>query len=84
MHTVAVVCRTIEDEINAIAKTLPNCCPIYWAESSLHNFPLKQKDGIQQGQAKTHKGSSKLDGILPLIFGQMEENFIDTLIKFNC
>ncbi|MFZ7101114.1 MAG: DUF1638 domain-containing protein [Peptococcaceae bacterium] len=44
----AVGCRTIEDEINAVVKTLPECCPIYWVESGLHNYPVKLKERIQE------------------------------------
>jgi hypothetical protein len=48
VRTVAIACRTIEDEINAVAKALPGSCPIRWVESGLHNFPAKLKDRIQQ------------------------------------
>jgi hypothetical protein len=48
LSTVAIVCRTIEDEINAVLKTLPGPFPIVWIESRLHSFPLKLKDTIQQ------------------------------------
>ncbi|MEW6662623.1 MAG: DUF1638 domain-containing protein [Bacillota bacterium] len=48
MRTIAIACRTIEDEINAVVKALPGCCPVRWVESGLHNFPVKLKDRIQQ------------------------------------
>lgn len=48
MKTVAIACQTIEDELNAIYKTLPDPFPIVWVESGLHNFPAQLKERIQQ------------------------------------
>lgn len=48
MHTIAIACRTIEDEVNAVVNELPCCCPVRWVESGLHNFPVKLKDRLQQ------------------------------------
>lgn len=64
MKTVAIACRTIEDEINAVYKTLPVQFPIFWVESGLHNFPSKLKDRIQQEIDKV----SGVENIL-LLFG---------------
>lgn len=64
MKTVAIACRTIEDEINAVYKTLPVQFPIFWVESGLHNFPSKLKDRIQQEIGKV----SGVENIL-LLFG---------------
>lgn len=48
MRKAVIACRTIEDEIMAVAGALPDCFPINWVESGLHNFPVKLKDRIQQ------------------------------------
>lgn len=64
MRTVAIACRTTEDEINLVYKTLPVQFPIYWIESGLHNFPSKLKDRIQQEIDKV----SGVENIL-LLFG---------------
>jgi len=48
LKTVVIACCTIEDEINAVQKTLPNPLPVVWTEAGLHNYPLKLKDGIRQ------------------------------------
>lgn len=48
MRTVAIACRTLEDEINAVVKTLPGCCPIRWIESGLHNYPSRLRERIQR------------------------------------
>lgn len=59
MHTVAIACRTIEDEINAVVKELPGCCPVRWVESGLHNFPVKLKDRLQQ-EIKSADGAENI------------------------
>jgi hypothetical protein len=64
LKTVAIACRTIEDEINAVYKTLPVQFPIFWVESGLHNFPSKLKNRIQQEIDKV----SGVENIL-LLFG---------------
>lgn len=64
MKTVAIACRTIEDEINAVHKTLQNPFPIVWVESGLHNFPSKLKERIQEEIDKI----SGVENIL-LLFG---------------
>lgn len=64
MKTVAIACRTIEDELNAVYNTLPAPFPIYWIESGLHNFPAQLKDRIQQEIDKI----SGVENIL-LLFG---------------
>lgn len=48
MKTIVIACQTIEDEIDAINRTLPVPFPIVWVESGLHNFPDKLKVRIQQ------------------------------------
>ena len=64
MKTVAIACQTIEDELNAIYKTLPATFPIVWVESGLHNFPSQLKEKIQQEIDKI----SGVENIL-LLFG---------------
>jgi len=48
LRTVAIACRTIEDELNAVYNTLAAPFPIVWVESGLHNFPSQLKERIQQ------------------------------------
>lgn len=64
MKTIAIACQTIEDELNAIYKTLPDPFPIVWVESGLHNFPARLKERIQQEIDKI----SGVENIL-LLFG---------------
>ena len=64
MKTVAIACRTIEDELNAVYNTLPTPFPIVWVESGLHNFPAQLKERLQQEINKI----SDVDNIL-LLFG---------------
>lgn len=64
MKTVALACRTIEDELNAVYNTLPDPIPIVWVESGLHNFPAQLKERLQQEIDKI----SGVDNIL-LLFG---------------
>lgn len=65
MKTVAIACRTIEDEINVVSRTLSDPLPIVWVESGLHNFPAKLKERIQQ---EIDKVSSGVENIL-LLYG---------------
>jgi len=64
LKTVAIACRTIEDELNAVHKTLPAPFPIVWVESGLHNFPSQLKERIQEEIDKI----SGVENIL-LLFG---------------
>ncbi|EGW36539.1 DUF1638 domain-containing protein [Desulfosporosinus sp. OT] len=48
MKTVAIACRTIEDELKAVYDTLSEPFPMVWVESGLHNFPAQLKERIQQ------------------------------------
>ena len=48
MATVAIACKTIEDEINSVANDLPDCCPLVWVESGLHNYPSRLRDRLQE------------------------------------
>jgi len=64
LKTVAIACRTIEDELNAVYNTLSDPFPIVWVESGLHNFPAQLKERIQQEINKI----SGVENIL-LLFG---------------
>jgi len=64
LKTVALACRTIEDELNAVYNTLPAPFPIVWVESGLHNFPAQLKERLQQEIDKIHDAENIL-----LLFG---------------
>lgn len=64
MTTVAIACKTIEDEINSVAKTVQKCYPLVWVESGLHNYPARLKGRLQEEIDKL----TDVDNIV-LIFG---------------
>jgi len=64
LKTIAIACRTIEDELMAVYNTLPASFPIVWVESGLHNFPSQLKERIQLEIDKIYD----VDNIL-LLFG---------------
>ncbi len=77
MATVAIACKTIEDEINYVAKDLTDCCPFVWVESGLHNYPSRLRDRLQEEINKL----SYADYIV-LIFGYCG-NSVEGLISPN-
>lgn len=77
MRTVAIACKTIEDEVNSIRKTLPESYPLIWVESGLHNYPAQLKDRLQEEIDKL----ADVDNIV-LIFGYCG-NSVEGLISSN-
>lgn len=77
MRTVAIACNTIEDEVNSVAKTLPECYPLVWLESGLHNYPARLKDRLQEEISRLTEAEN-----IVLIFGYCG-NSVEGLLSPN-